>query len=137
MLERVPSDEELTALVGPPLGAVWRELCAAIDARYRMDRLWNSGGKAWVYEYKYRRGGKTLCALYARERWVGLLVIFGGEEREKFEQVRESFAEEIRRAYDEAKTYRDGKWVMFLPQDTALVGELARLLAIKRRPDRA
>ena len=29
--------------------------------------LWNKGGKAWAYEYKYRQGGKTLCALYARE----------------------------------------------------------------------
>ena len=26
-----------------------------------MERLWNTGGKNWTYEYKYRRGGKTLC----------------------------------------------------------------------------
>ena len=28
---------------------------------------WNNGGRKWKYEYKYRRGRKTLCALYAKE----------------------------------------------------------------------
>ena len=63
MLAAIPKEEELTALVGEPLYAVWRKLCASIEERYDMDRTWNKGGKAWTYEYKYRRGGKTLCAL--------------------------------------------------------------------------
>ena len=66
MLEREPNAEEMTALVGRPLFDIWAALCAAIDEKYDMDRLWNSGGRAWTYEYKYRRGGRTLCALYAR-----------------------------------------------------------------------
>ena len=43
----------------------------------------NTGGKNWTYEYKYRRGGKTLCALYAREGCMGFMVIFGKEEKGK------------------------------------------------------
>lgn len=46
MLERVPNAEEMTALVGRPLFDVWIALCAAIDEKYDMDRLWNSGGRA-------------------------------------------------------------------------------------------
>ena len=50
-----------------------------------MDCLWSTGGKAWKYEYKYRRGGKTLCALYARENCVGFMIVLGKDERLKFE----------------------------------------------------
>ena len=42
----VPNKEELTALVGESLYAVWNQLCALIDEKYDMDRLWNHGGKA-------------------------------------------------------------------------------------------
>ncbi len=136
MLERVPSAEEMTALVGRPLFDVWVALCATIDERYDMDRLWNGGGKAWTYEYKYRRGGKTLCALYAREKKIGFMVIFGKAEQAAFEAERGQYSQRVQAIYDGAKTYRDGKWVMFEPADLSMVDDFVRLLAIKRRPNR-
>ncbi|MEC4184175.1 DUF3788 domain-containing protein [Adlercreutzia sp. R21] len=135
MLEHTPTDQELIALVGEPLFEVWATLCSVIDERYDMNRQWASGGKAWEYEYKYRRGGKTLCALYARKNCVGFMVIFGESERAKFEADRDTYSEEIQRAYDDARTYRDGKWVMFEPSDTSLFEDFMRLLAIKRKPN--
>ena len=45
---------------------VWQELCAVIDEKYEMERVWNAGGRKGTYEYKYRRGGKALCCLYAK-----------------------------------------------------------------------
>ena len=137
MLDRIPDGEELTALVGKPLYDVWKKLCALIDEKYEMERLWNSGGKAWTYEYKYRRGGKTLCALYARESCVGFMIILGKDERLKFEANRESYSKEVQEKYDEAQTYHDGKWIMFEPADTSLFQDFMRLLHIKRKPNRA
>ncbi len=55
MLDTIPAPEELTALVGKSLYDVWSRLCASIDEKYDMERQWNKGGKAWTYEYKYRR----------------------------------------------------------------------------------
>lgn len=136
MIERIPDSEEMSALIGQPLYDVWQELCAAIDEKYDMECLWNKGGKAWTYEYKYRRGGKTLCALYARENCIGLMIIFGKAEREEFEADRENFSEKVQKIYDEAKTYHDGKWVMFEPVDTSLFDDFIRLLSIKRKPNR-
>jgi hypothetical protein len=57
-----------------------------------MEQMWNHGGKKWTYEYKYRRGGKTLCALYAKEQTIGFMVILGKDERTKFESMREMFS---------------------------------------------
>ncbi len=132
----MPSAEQMTALVGESLYAIWTQLCDLIDETYDMERLWGSGGKAWNYEYKYRRGGKTLCALYARESCVGFMVILGKAERLKFENDREHYSAEIQRIYDETPTFHDGKWMMFEPTDTALFEDFIRLLAIKRKPNR-
>lgn len=136
MLDIIPGAEEMTRLVGESLYDVWNKLNALIQEKYDMDRLWNKGGKAWKYEYKYRRGGKTLCALYARESCVGFMVILGKDERLKFEADREHYSKEVQRIYDETQTYHDGKWLMFEPTDTTLFDDFIRLLRIKRKPNR-
>lgn len=136
MLDIIPNTEQMTDLVGKSLWEIWEKLCALIDEKYDMDCLWNNGGKAWTYEYKYRRGGKTLCALYARENCVGFMVILGKDERLNFEKDRENYSKEVQRIYDEAKTYHDGKWIMFEPIDTSLFDDFIRLLGIKRKPNR-
>ncbi len=136
MLDKKPNEEEITALVGKSLYEIWTKLCDLIDENYDMDRLWNKGGKAWTYEYKYRRGGKTLCALYARENCIGFMIILGKDERLKFENERENYSEEVQRIYDEAQTYHDGKWIMFEPLDTSMFDDFIKLLKIKRKPNR-
>ena len=136
MLETIPSQSAMTVLLGQSLFDVWQALCLAIDEEYDMERVWNTGGKNWVYEYKYRRGGKTLCSLYAKSNCIGFMIIFGKDERTKFEAIRDTLSDTVCRQYDEAKTYRDGKWVMFEPANTADFDDYLKLLAIKRKPNR-
>ena len=136
MLEQIPSNEELSVLIGSEKFIVWHELCYMIDNLYDMEHLWNNGGKAWKYEYKYRRGGKTLCALYAKENCFGFMVILGKDEREKFEADRQIYSTAVCQAYDKTKTYHDGKWLMFEMIDTSLFGDMKKLLAIKRKPNK-
>ena len=136
MLENIPSQLAMTDLLGPSLFEVWQELCSTIDKKYDMERLWATGGKNWTYEYKYRRGGKTLCSLYAKDNCIGFMIIFGKDERIKFEEIRDTLSDAVCRQYDEAKTYHDGKWVMFEPTDTAEFDDYIKMLAIKRKPNR-
>ena len=46
--------------------------------------------------------------MYKRQ---GFMIIFGKDERVKFEEIRETLSDPVCRQYDEATTYRDGKWV--------------------------
>lgn len=101
---QIPTPEMLENLIGKDLYNVWTSLCQLIEQKYNMEQLWNYGGKAWKYEYKYRRGGKTLCALYAREQTFGFMVILGKDERAKFESQRTLFSHETLKIYDEADT---------------------------------
>ncbi|MCR9012122.1 DUF3788 domain-containing protein [Gabonibacter chumensis] len=129
-----PTSEELIHTIGKPLYQVWRELCRLIEEKYETERIWNHGGKAWKYEYKYRKGGKTLCALYAKENNLGFMIILGKEERTKFEFDKESYSTEVQKVYEETKTYHDGKWLMFELKDTSLFPDMEKLLYIKRKP---
>lgn len=131
-----PARSEIEALIGKNTLGIWESLAESIDRLYEMDKYWNKGFGDWVYEYKYRRGGKTLCTFYAKQDVANLLVILGKMEREKFEQQRGSFLERFLALYDSTKIYYDGKW-LWIPIDEKLETEdILRLLKIKRRPNR-
>ena len=136
MLENLPSQKTMTELLGQSLFEIWQRLCLAIDEKYNIERIWNTGGKNWIYEYKYRKGGKTLCCLYAKNNCIGFMIIFGKDERTKFENIRGTLSNTVCKQYDEAKTYRDGKWVMFYPTNTAEFADYMNLLDIKRKQNR-
>jgi hypothetical protein len=136
MLEKIPTNEEMVTLIGRQLFEVWTKLRDLIESKYDLEHLWNSGGKKWTYEYKYRKGVKSLCALYAKENVFGFMVIFGKDERAKFEAIRNDFSFEVQKIYDEATTYHDGKWMMFELKDTSLFSDMEKLLLIKRKPNK-
>jgi len=127
-----PTKEDIEKLIGTECYRIWYDLCSVIDGLYDMERAWNSGGKKWTHEYKYRRGGKTLCALYAKEDCAGFMVILGGAEQKKFEAQRQCFSPKVCSYYDEATTYHDGKWIMF-PLDATMFDDYKKILAIKRK----
>ena len=52
MLENISSQSTMAELPGQFWIEVWQGLCTAIDEKYEMERLWNTGGKKWTYEYK-------------------------------------------------------------------------------------
>ncbi len=133
---QIPTHETLEALTGKELYDLWTSLHQLIEQKYNMEQMWNHGGKKWTYEYKYRRGGKTLCALYAKEQTIGFMVILGKDERTKFESMREMFSNAAQKIYDETTTFHDGKWLMFELKDTSLFNDIERLLSIKRKPNR-
>lgn len=135
MLENI-SNEELHKLVGSDKLKIFGTLCEYINNTYEMEKTWNSGGKKWDYEYKFRKSSKTLCAFYFKKDVLGLMIIFGKDERNKVEEIKEEFSKKALDIYDSAKTYHDGKWVMFDMQDISLVEDIKKLLLIKRKPNK-
>lgn len=131
-----PTQSILEELIGSNNLNIWNKLVAGIDSLYEMDRTWNKGFGDWIYEYKYRRGGKTLCTFYAKQGIANILITLGKAEREKVELKREDFSPLLLTLYDETKTYHDGKW-LWIPIDEVLsMDDIINLLKIKRRPNR-
>lgn len=135
-LDTIPAKQELINILGTALYDVWTVLCLSIETHYDMEKSWSTGGKQWTYEYKYRKGGKTLCALYIKEHAIGCLIIYGKQEQAVFEAQCDTFPEQIQTLYRETQAYHDGKWLMIPVQDTAVFTYIVRLLYMKRKPNR-
>ena len=128
--------EQVNILLPKEALFMWNKLTDAIDLLYDVDRLWNKGFGAWKVEYKYRRGGKTLCTFYAKENVANLLITYGKAEREKFEKIKGSVSKQLQDIYETTETLHDGKW-LWIPLDNELsVEDIIEMLKIKRRPNR-
>lgn len=128
--------EDLERLVGSEKVNIFYRFVDAINSLYDSEQTWNNGGKKWNYEYKFRKSGKTLCAFYFKENTLGLMIIFGKDERAKVEEIRKALSFSVSEAYDNAQTFHDGKWVMFNITDYSILEDLKKLLFIKRKPNR-
>lgn len=128
--------EQVMRLLPEKAMEIWDEMTAAIDALYDVDRLWDKGFGCWRVEYKYRRGGKTLCTFYAREGEAVLLITYGKAEREKFDLIKDSLSVNLQKIYDETKTLHDGKWLWIPLDDVLQTEDVMAMLKIKRRPNR-
>lgn len=134
-----PENALIEELLGEELILVWDRLQKEITTLYNLSEQWHSANKRQSYELKYQKSGKTIVSLfpcYPDENKIGVMIIFGEKERNAFESVRSNFCKETRRIYDAAKTYRDGKWVMFTIPYDGFWEEFPQLLAIKRKPDK-
>ena len=129
------SRDDLLRLVEEKKLEVFDEMCKFIDDTYLMDKAWNLGGKNWSYEYKFRKGGKTLCAFYFKDGVLGLVIIFGKDERSKIENSDE-FSSEFMKIYEDTHTYHDGKWMLFDLEDLSMFEDIKKALLIKRKPNR-
>lgn len=128
--------EDLEILIGIEKVKIFYRFLDMITSLYDMIQVWNPGGKKWIYEYKLKKSGKTLCAFYFKENVLGFLIIFGKNEREKVEEIRNELSSDILEAYDNAQTFYDGKWVMFQITDDLLLKDFIKLLLVKRKPNR-
>ncbi len=130
-----PNGQELQKLLGKSLFSDMEKLASEIEARYSLDKVWHSGGKKWVYELKYRKGSKTICALLFKEGVLGFMVIFGKQEQAYFEEQRGEYSPPIIEVFEAATPYHDGKWLFFEAKES-LFADFMKLLLIKRKPDK-
>ena len=128
--------EQLEALLSKEVLLVWNGLTDTIDSLYDVDRLWNKGFGNWKVEYKYRRGGKTLCTFYAKEDVANLLITYGKAEREKFEGLKSTVSKPLQDIYEKTETLHDGKWLWIPLDDQINTEDIIQMLKIKRRPNR-
>lgn len=128
--------EELEKLIGVDKVNIFYDIVGEITKFYDMEQIWNKGGKKWTYEYKFRKGGKTLCAFYFKDNTLGFMIIFDKDERTKVEEIRNELSPSVLEIYDTAETFHDGKWVMFHITNSTIIEDLKKLLFIKRKPNR-
>lgn len=136
MLETIPNIEQLEFLLGETAMEAWNELIGFIELNYKFVPVWDEGGKYGIWEVKYRRSGRTLCAFYVKKEQFTVLVILGKSERESFELLHKEFSPEIIELYTNTRQYHDGKWLWINVFDMSLIEDIKRLIIIKKKPKR-
>ncbi|GHU21690.1 hypothetical protein FACS1894172_21270 [Spirochaetia bacterium] len=97
------SFEELSTVLGKSVD-VFIKIIGKIRVNYIMDEIFDGNN-----ELKFRRSGKTLVTFYIKDGMFTVLIIFGKEERIKFENGYNNFSKYINDYYKNNKTYHDGK----------------------------
>ena len=128
--------DQLKVLLSAEILQIWNSVVEAVDALYDMDRSWNKGFGSWQIEYKYRRGGKTLCTFYAKQDVAMLLITYGKAEREQFENISGSLSKMLQDIYEKTATLHDGKWLWIPLDKTVVIDDLLTMLKLKRKPNR-
>lgn len=129
-------NEKLRELLSDSVLQIWNDLNFEVGSLYDMDKFWNKGFGDWEIEYKYRRGGKTLCTFYAKKDVANILIIFGKVEREKFEEIKDTFSQSIQNIYDAAESLHDGKWLWIPLDEKMVIKDVVAMLKIKRKPNK-
>lgn len=127
---------QLQTLLGTECYNMYEQLDHYISDHYNVDQIWDKGGKDWDACLRYSRGGKTLCTVYFRPGQSGILIIFGKKEQAQFEEESTRFSEDVRKKYDAAHAYHDGKWLLFEVENNTLFSDIIMLLSIKKAPNR-
>ena len=129
------SDIEIKELLSNSLFHEWDNVYNLIKQYYNLNEEWYTAGKQG-YELKFRKSNKTIVSLFPRKESIGLMIIFGKAEREKFDNQSPNYSKAITFEYNNAKTFHDGKWVMWQLPNKDLTDKLIEIISFKRKPDR-
>ena len=124
--------------IGPLAYAYWGRASAMIDDLYPgvFEPQWLDGGKKHGWSLRYKKN-RSFCTFIPERNAFKLQITFGSKEREKVEALRDRISPATREAYDSAKTYHDGKWLLLTVGDDTVLDDVRTLLSVKRSPKRA
>ncbi len=130
-----PSDSEVAAWIGENGFEYWKQVTGLIEGNYPDVFVpeWLFGGKKHGWSLRYKKS-KSFCTLIPEKDRLAVLIVFGGEERQKIEAAKDQLSASTQAEYDKATTYHDGKWVRLTVDSSVLVRDLQLLLRVKRRP---
>ena len=130
-----PTPGQLESWLGKKAFGFWRQVEQMIAERYPGVFVpeWLYGGKKHGWSVRYKKS-KSFCTMIPEKGRCLMLIVFGGEQRAKVDAIHAHLSAQVRRAYDEATTYHDGKWLLLAINNKTTLADAETLLAVKRKP---
>src|SRR5512133_2910249 len=130
-----PANSAVADWVGKDAYKYWELIMQLIEQSYPsvFTPEWLYGGKKHGWSLRYKKN-KSFCTLIPEKNRFALLMVFGTEERGKVEAIKNCLAKKTQKEYDQATTYRDGKWLLLVIDTDRVVKDVMLILALKRRP---
>ncbi len=133
--KKEPTPASVAKWIGSKNHKRWKNIVQFIDANYPdvFEQKWCYGGKKFGWALRYKKS-KSFCNLIPEKNCFKLLLVFGEEERKKVETFKSGLTSHVRKDYNKAKTYFDGKWVLIVVDSKEVIADVQRLMKIKRKP---
>ncbi|MEN6449670.1 MAG: DUF3788 domain-containing protein [Thermoguttaceae bacterium] len=130
-----PTQKQLESWLGKKAFGFWQQVEQMIAERYPGVFVpeWLYGGKKHGWSVRYKRS-KSFCTMIPEKGRCLLVIVFGREQRAKVDAIRTHLSPQVRKAYDEATTYHDGKWLLLNINNKTTLADAVTLLAVKRKP---
>ncbi|MBI1290250.1 DUF3788 family protein [bacterium] len=128
-----PDDMAIRDWIGPDAFKQWAALRDWIEAAYPgvFTPDWIYGGRKHGWSLRYKKS-KAFCTFLPEYQAFSAVVVLGKAEREKVEARRDRLSPRLMALYDEAETYRDGKWLKIGISSAEELKDVTELLSLKR-----
>jgi hypothetical protein len=107
---------------------LWERAIRSVEADDRVSGEWTTWGGGW--NIRYRRGGKSLVALYPQREGFVAQVVLGKAQAEQALAL--DLREQVGKMLREQPQLRDGKWLYIPVLTTADVEDVEQLIDLKR-----
>lgn len=129
-----PSEEEIRLAAGEEAYAAWNDIKQYLDRHYDFTPELIFGGANYGWTVRYRKSGKTLCALYPEQGAFTILVILGKEEVKKVMLLAEELSEDMMTVITDTEQLHDGRWLWLRVYSVSQINDIKVLLKAKRKP---
>lgn len=134
--EHTPTREDIFNYLGKDAVEAWNEITSFLADKYNFEPETVFGGKKYGWEVRYRRSGKTLCALHPEKGAFTILIVLGRKEVEHALAELNEFSPDISAIITGAKQYHDGRWLWIRILNKDNNEDIKRLLQIKKKPQK-
>ena len=127
-----PSIAEIGDSIGLPLFEVF---CRYMDEEYQAVRKIEYSKDVWArgWNVKFRKAGKSLCAVYPKNKYFTVLVVVSNKEKERVENMLPYLSGELQELYRNTKEGNGQRWLMIdLYSDDEVYQDVLQLIRIRR-----
>ncbi len=129
-----PTEKDILYFLEKPVSIAWIDLTSFLNINYDFVPETTFYGKKYGWTVRYRRSGKTLCSLFPEKGSFTILLVFGKNEIQKFEELKFEFSQEIVQLHENTKKLHDGKWLWIRVHKSEDLEDVKMLIVIKKKP---
>lgn len=129
----IPTEYEIKEYINNDL---WVDFCRYIKNTYNVVPRFEFSKCSLEYGWnvKFKKGNKSLCTVYPRERYFTVLIVIGKKEKENFENIVHSFSSDIQQIYKETEEGNNQKWLMIdLEDNDKRYEDVKKIIEIRKR----
>lgn len=126
-----PTEYEMREYINNEL---WEDFCQYMKNTYKVIPKFEFSKCSLEYGWnaKFKKGSKSLCTIYPREKYFCVMVVIGQKEKERFENILPSLSADIQKIYKETKEVNDQRWLMIdLEDNDKRYEDVKRMISIR------